>query len=50
MIEEKTQYAIDDGVGGMMVWHYSCDLPADNDKSLFKAMYTVKQNAINSQK
>lgn len=50
VIEEKTQYAIDDGVGGMMVWHYSCDLPADNDKSLFKAMYTVKQNAINSQK
>lgn len=50
MIEEKTQYAIDNGVGGMMVWHYSCDLSADNDKSLFNAMYTVKQNAINSEK
>lgn len=50
VIEEKTRYAIDNGVGGMMVWHYSCDLPADNDKSLFKAMYSVKQNSIAAEK
>lgn len=49
MIEEKTQYAIDNGVGGMMVWHYGCDLPKDNEKSLFNAIYSVKQNAVNAQ-
>lgn len=47
VIEEKTQYAIDNGVGGMMIWHYACDLPYDNEKSLFRAIDTVKQNAIN---
>lgn len=46
-IEEKTQYAIDNGVGGMMIWHYACDLPEDNEKSLFRAIASVKQNAIN---
>lgn len=49
VIEEKTQFAVDNGVGGMMVWHYGCDLPADNEKSLFNAIYTVKQNAVNAQ-
>lgn len=50
VIKEKTQYAIDNGVGGIMVWHYSCDLPSDNDKSLFGAIYGVKQNYISSEK
>ena len=36
------------GVGGMMVWHYSCDVPAGNEKSLFGAIETAKQNAVHS--
>ena len=46
MIEEKTQWALENGVGGMMIWHYSCDVSADNDKSLFGAIDMAKQNAI----
>lgn len=50
LIKEKTQWAVDNGVGGMMVWHYTCDLPADNEKSLFNAIYGVKQAAIGAEK
>lgn len=46
VIKEKTQYALENGVGGMMVWHYSCDVPADNEKALFGAMDSAKQEAI----
>ncbi len=48
MIKEKTRWALDNGVGGMVVWHYSCDVPAGNEKSLFGAIETAKQNAVNS--
>lgn len=47
MIEEKTQWALENGVGGMMIWHYSCDVAADNNQSLFSAIDTAKQNAVN---
>lgn len=46
LIAQKTQWAIDNGFGGIMVWHYSCDLPADNDLSLFNAIYNTKQENI----
>lgn len=46
MISEKTQYALDSGVGGVMIWHYACDVPADNSASLFKAIDDAKQQAI----
>lgn len=46
VIKEKTQYALENGIGGMMVWHYSCDVPADNEKSLFSAMDSAKNEAI----
>jgi hypothetical protein len=46
LISEKSTWAIDNGVGGIMVWHYSCDLSKDNDKSLFNAIYNAKQSAI----
>lgn len=46
VIAKKTQLALDSGLGGMMVWHYSCDAPADNAKSLFNAMY----NTVEAQK
>lgn len=38
MIFDKTAFAYDYGVGGMMVWHYSCDAPTDSGLSLFDAM------------
>lgn len=37
-IKAKTDFALEEGLGGMMIWHYSCDLPADNELSLFNAM------------
>lgn len=43
VIAKKTQLAIDSGLGGMMVWHYACDVPADNAKSLFNAIYNTVQ-------
>lgn len=44
MIKDKTAFANDYGLGGVMVWHYSCDIPYENDLSLFKAV----QTALNS--
>lgn len=38
MTYDKTAYAVNAGVGGVMVWHYSCDLPADDGLSLFGAI------------
>ncbi|MDE6469480.1 MAG: glycoside hydrolase family 18 protein [Eubacterium sp.] len=46
VIKEKTEMAIENGIGGMMVWHYSCDVPSDNEKSLFDAIDSAKQEAI----
>lgn len=42
-IAKKTQLAMDSDLGGMMVWHYVCDVPADNAKSLFNAIYNTVQ-------
>jgi len=49
VIKEKTETAINSGMGGMMVWHYSCDTAADDDKSLFRAMDSAKQAALQNQ-
>ncbi len=39
-IYDKTAYAMSRGFGGMMVWHYSCDVDdVENRLSLFGAMY-----------
>lgn len=46
MVYEKTQWAINRGLGGVMVWHYSCDIPKDNELSLFNAMYNAKNDMI----
>lgn len=46
VIKEKTEMAFENGIGGMMVWHYSCDTTADNEKSLFGAMDSVKQEYL----
>lgn len=49
LIKEKTQWALENGVGGMMVWHYDCDLPADNQQSLFAAIDSAKSEAVAAQ-
>ncbi len=38
VISKKTQYAIDNGYGGVMIWHYSCDLPSTHEGSLLRAI------------
>lgn len=38
VVRKKTNYAVDNGYGGVMVWHYNCDLPSTEDDSLFKAI------------
>ncbi len=43
MVYEKTSWAIDRDLGGVMIWHYSCDAPASNKKSLFNAIETAKK-------
>lgn len=41
MIKDKTAFANDYGLGGVMVWHYTCDVNYENDLSLFKAIQTA---------
>lgn len=38
MIYDKTAYAIDAELGGVMVWHYGYDLPSGDELSLFGAI------------
>lgn len=41
MIKDKTAFAYDKGVGGMMIWHYNCDVEYDNERSLLRAMNSI---------
>ena len=45
MIYEKTNFAIESGLGGMMVFHYTLDTPADNEHSLFSVIKQAKDDA-----
>lgn len=47
VISQKTELAIDTGCGGTMIWHYSCDVPQDNEKSLFNSIYNTVQSRLN---
>ncbi len=38
VISQKTRYAINNGFGGVMIWHYSCDLPLSHESSLLRAI------------
>ena len=38
IVYKKTAWAIENGLGGVMVFNYSCDLPADNKLTLFNAI------------
>ena len=42
-VYEKTKWAIERGLGGVMIWHYACDTPAENEKSLFNAVSAAKR-------
>ncbi len=38
VIYQKTKYAIEQNLAGVMIWHYGCDLPATDNHSLFNAI------------
>lgn len=45
VIAAKTDYAINHGYGGVMIWHYNCDLPSTHEGSLLRAVgETVDEN------
>ncbi len=45
VIENKTNFAIHNGFGGVMIWHYNCDLPSSHEDSLLRAVdKAVKDN------
>lgn len=45
VIADKTDYAINHGYGGVMIWHYNCDLPSTHEGSLLRAVgETVEKN------
>jgi len=37
-IAETTLYAIENDFGGVMIWHYNCDLPSSDSRSLLRAV------------
>ncbi len=41
VIEKKTKYAINNGYGGVMFWHYTCDLPSSQEGSLIRAIGNI---------
>lgn len=41
MIAKKTQWAVDSGYGGMMIWHFDQDVPINDGRSLLRAMDSV---------
>ena len=38
VVAKKTEYSINNGFGGVMIWHYNCDLPSSQEGSLLKAI------------
>ena len=42
MICDKTAFAVDAKLGGIMIWHMTCDLPYDNELSLLRAINETK--------
>ena len=45
VIEKKTDYAINNGYGGVMLWHYTCDLPSSQEGSLLRAIADAVEKA-----
>lgn len=46
MIAQKTQWSIDSGYGGMMIWHIAGDVPTTDDKSLLGAIDSVINGVV----
>lgn len=44
-IAQKTQFAIENGYGGMMIWSYAYDLPSTNERSLLRAIGNTIEEA-----
>lgn len=44
VIAEKTEYCIKNGLGGVMIWHYNCDLPSTHEDSLLRAIGETVDN------
>lgn len=44
VVKAKTEYAISNGFGGVMIWHYNCDLPSTHEDSLLRAVDTAIDN------
>ena len=45
VIARKTEFAIKNGYGGVMIWHYNCDLSSTHEDSLLRAIgETVEAN------
>lgn len=42
MIADKTAFAVDANIGGMMIWHMTCDTPYNHQYSLFRAIQETK--------
>lgn len=42
MVYDKTAFAIDNSLGGVMIWHINCDVAYSNELSLLRAMTTAK--------
>lgn len=45
VIEKKTSFAYEYGYGGVMIWHYNCDLPSSHEDSLLRAVDTALKNS-----
>lgn len=37
IVAQKTKFAIENGFGGLMIWHYAYDLPSTDERSLLRA-------------
>ena len=44
VVAQKTDYCIQNGFGGVMIWHYNCDLPSTHEDSLLKAIGETVKN------
>ena len=44
VVQAKTDYAIRNGFGGVMIWHYNCDLPSTDEASLLRAVGKAVQS------
>ncbi len=44
VVAQKTDYCIRNGFGGVMIWHYNCDLPSSQEGSLLRAIGQTVDN------